>query len=194
MGNQPPAGWAGGRLAWNAVLSRSPTHYVALTEVVAYPSGVEMTLVIRSKPEVVEPGPERIDEEVGSVGSRRIRRVTSSAAHVLDPTRSKSSEKERFGIGFSDGRKALPLELLPPAQRQSYILNPGDQPRLHRSGFRHIGGRDFYAWWWLQPLPPPGPLTFAFVWPEQGVEETLTVLDGNELVEAAQTAEKLWEV
>jgi hypothetical protein len=44
----------------------------------------------------------------------------------------------------------------------------------------------------LWPLPPEGPLTFAFAWPEEGVEETTAVADATPIVAAAARATELW--
>lgn len=187
-GNLPPPGWAGGRVSWNVVLSRGPDHYAAVTEVVAYPAGCELTLVLRNRPKVIESPPEAEPGEVAT-GWRHIAQTTST---TFDPKPINSEGNPRFGVGFADGRRAIPYDLLPQVQR--YILNPGEQPILQRCGFRHIGGNDVYTWWWLDTLPPAGPLTLAFAWQAQGVVEALTVLDGADIVDAARAAEKLWDV
>jgi hypothetical protein len=45
---------------------------------------------------------------------------------------------------------------------------------------------------WLWPLPPPGRMTFAFAWAEQGVRETTVDVDAAPLAEAAARTRTLW--
>jgi hypothetical protein len=47
---------------------------------------------------------------------------------------------------------------------------------------------------WLWPLPPPGPLAFVFAWPDKDIPESRVVLDGGDLVAAANDAVKLWDI
>ncbi|MGE0794264.1 MAG: hypothetical protein AB7H43_05505 [Acidimicrobiia bacterium] len=46
---------------------------------------------------------------------------------------------------------------------------------------------------WLWPLPPAGPVTFAFAWPARGIEEATVVVDAQVFRTAALRAEQLWE-
>lgn len=169
---QPPVEWVGGWVPWHFVLSRGPTHHVTLTEVSAYPQGVELRLILRAKP---------VADEVAPGGK----------AGRDDPMRAlMSSLQSRFGIGFPDGRRALPQQFL----SQANIINPEGHPVLSAGsgGGGHHGVTS--QRWWLWPLPPSGPLAFVFAWPDQGAGETSVVVDGTELVDAAQRAEKLWEL
>lgn len=45
---------------------------------------------------------------------------------------------------------------------------------------------------WLWPIPAEGPLTFAFRWPAQGVEETTVAVDTAPLREASARAAAWW--
>jgi hypothetical protein len=45
---------------------------------------------------------------------------------------------------------------------------------------------------WLWPLPPDGPLTFAFAWPDEGVAEATVLVDSAPIREAAARAVELW--
>jgi hypothetical protein len=63
---------------------------------------------------------------------------------------------------------------------------PGQPLLQHRGG----GGSetDWDAECWLWPLPPPGPLTFACVWPAGGVPESRVTLDAGLVHRAAADA------
>lgn len=45
---------------------------------------------------------------------------------------------------------------------------------------------------WVQPLPPPGPVTFAVEWRTRGIEETLHEIEGEQFHEAAQRARRVF--
>lgn len=90
----------------------------------------------------------------------------------------------RFGVGFADGRKAVvgrPVD------------GPGSRPDIMLSN--NGGGGSDRRWtgrMWLWPLPPPGPLTFAFAWPDQGIDEATVDIDAPLLRAAAGRARELW--
>jgi hypothetical protein len=114
----------------------------------------------------------------------RRHRPTSSAAHHPWFMRPGDADGPRFGIGFADGRKAtVDRPLGGPESRPDIVLsNQG-------------GGGSDRRWtgrMWLWPLPPPGPLTFAFAWAEQGVDETTVDIDAAPLLAAAARARELW--
>jgi hypothetical protein len=94
----------------------------------------------------------------------------------------------RIGIGFSDGCKADTA-----AARGRGLNDDPVEPVLE---FGSLGGAGLghRVSLWLWPLPPPGPLTIAAVWPDAGVSERIITLDAEELIEAADRAEKLWGV
>lgn len=93
----------------------------------------------------------------------------------------------RFGVAFADGRRAIAWGPWagPGADRAA--------PAIHLtprggSGSSHRWSQTF----WLWPLPPEGPLTFAFAWPEQGLEESVAEVDGAPLRAASRRAIELW--
>jgi hypothetical protein len=89
----------------------------------------------------------------------------------------------RFGIGFADGRRAV-------ADRMgSHEGRPDIALTSHGSS---ASDRRWTGRMWLWPVPPPGPLTFAFAWAEQGVQETTVEVDAATLAEAAGRARELW--
>ncbi|GAB3434513.1 hypothetical protein [Flindersiella endophytica] len=75
----------------------------------------------------------------------------------------------RFGFVFSDGRS--------PAVRS----REGGDPGLPRG--RYSRGQTELR---LAPLPPPGEVRFWLAWPDLGVAETTTILDGTGILQAAQ--------
>jgi hypothetical protein len=89
----------------------------------------------------------------------------------------------RFGIGFADGRKATADRPGGHEGRPDIVLSA----RGSSASDRRWTGR-----MWLWPLPPPGRLTFAFAWAEQGVQETTVDIDAAPLTEAAARARALW--
>jgi hypothetical protein len=86
------------------------------------------------------------------------------------------------GLAYADGRRAT----LPPRKEA-----PGEGITLLPLGG---SGSDtsFRQTIWVEPLPPEGPVTFAAAWPEQGVAEGTVMLDGSEILAAAQGAVRLW--
>ncbi len=59
---------------------------------------------------------------------------------------------------------------------------------MHGSGTRARFDQRF----WVEPLPPPGPLGVVVEWERRGLRETRVDLDGSEIVDAAARAERLW--
>jgi len=59
---------------------------------------------------------------------------------------------------------------------------------LHGSGTQ---GR-FDQRFWVEPLPPPGPLGVVVEWERRDVPETRVDLDGSAIVDAAARALMLW--
>jgi hypothetical protein len=45
---------------------------------------------------------------------------------------------------------------------------------------------------WLWPLPPAGELKMVALWPDAGITETMTVIDGSSILRVAAEAEALW--
>jgi hypothetical protein len=94
----------------------------------------------------------------------------------------------RFGVGYPDGSKWQGMGPYCPVSREA----PPPSPMMWSTG----GGGDarhFTHHYWLWPLPPPGPVTFALAWPEANVEEATIQIEGAVLRAAAQEAQKLWE-
>lgn len=103
-----------------------------------------------------------------------------SSGGFLDP----SETDWRLGVAFADGRKWQGVEPRP------WKETPAG-PILVPSG----GGGSSNRWdqnLWLWPLPPDGPVTFALIWPEAGIDETTVQVEGALFRGAAGQAEQLW--
>jgi len=149
-------------VAVDAPLVRTDEFAVWITDVLAYPTGVALGLVLMRRHVPATGGP--------------------PSAMLFRPG---SPAGPRFGVAFADGRK---IEL-----DDIHRARAGESREIalaHGSG----GGteRQWHGRFWLWPLPPEGPLTFAFTWPEQGIAESLLELDGAPIREAAARAVELW--
>jgi hypothetical protein len=91
-----------------------------------------------------------------------------------------------FGVELSDGRR------IESAQRswRPIEIRP-DHPVLRPRG-GGSGGLHHRADLWLWPLPPPGPLTFVFAWPAEGVREVTATVDTAPIIAASARAYVLW--
>lgn len=66
----------------------------------------------------------------------------------------------------------------------------GPAPALGVAPWHGSSSSDEHGRWgefalWLHPLPPPGPLTLTWEWPEHDVARSTVELDGTALVAAA---------
>jgi hypothetical protein len=93
----------------------------------------------------------------------------------------------RFGIEYSDGRRAALDADGPPASRKDKTNTISIWPGGGSSGGGH-SRTDI----WVQPLPPPGPVTFAIEWPAKRIDETLHTIDGQEFRDAAGRATRVF--
>ncbi len=164
----PPPGWVGGWVPWHVEMARDSKVYAVLIEVVAYPTGVEFSIMTRRAPDAAR-------SQDG--------RPMGLAFRMSGP------DAPRLGIGYPDGRKAVLEAMRAPSPS-------GEEPDrpiliLRRGG----GGRDEWRQgFWLWPLPPPGPLLVVTSGGQTDPGEHSVRLDAAELVAAAERAEQLWEI
>jgi len=96
----------------------------------------------------------------------------------------------RFGVEFADGRKVTNLDMYPFVPEDL----SADQPVLvEGGGVGSEGGRLGRGAFWdlelvVQPLPPPGPLTFVCAWPARGIPEVRAEIDAGLILGAAAAA------
>lgn len=94
-------------------------------------------------------------------------------------------EMLRFGVQFSDGRRATNVD------GRGYAGGEPEGPVLWGMGGGGGGGRwrqDFWVW----PLPPPGPLAFVCEWPAAQIPLSRSEVDAELLLNASARARELF--
>jgi hypothetical protein len=94
-----------------------------------------------------------------------------------------STGRLRVGLEFSDGRRTTDIR-----ERTPTIA----RPRLASYSGGSRGGRTHGSAYWMQALPPPGPLTFACEWPDEALPLHRHTIDSDPLLRAAAAVEKTW--
>lgn len=131
----------------------------AVIDVIAYSTGFEVIAVTRLRP-----------------AERRPARPTHDWHGI------------RFGVQFSDGRKASAgaghaLLAAAGGTPAGPVIMPGG------GGGGAEGWRQFY---WVWPLPPPGRLVFAAMWKAAGMPETRLEVDAQPVIDAAKRSQRIW--
>lgn len=160
----------GGSVPGDIVVARTSDVAIIVRHLIAYPDGLEFTLDVHR----------RVHEWDDPIDSHTSFHMHRRGLELRD-------EILRFGVEFSDGRKATTLDGWSGAEREE-----PSSPRLVPRG----GGGGGTRWsqeYWLWTLPPPGPLAFVCEWPAQGVELTRSEMDAGSVIEAAGRAQVLWE-
>lgn len=137
---------------------------IAAERIVAYPTGFELGITVRTKQ-----GP-----AYGSFDDQRRRAWSGSAAFP--------GESVRVSVVFADGRRGM-LDNFSSRQTGDVRLAPieghGTQTRFDQR-------------FWVEPLPPPGPLGVVVEWERRGLAETRADVDAGAILEAAAKTETLW--
>jgi hypothetical protein len=180
---EAPEDFVAGVVALELVLGRSDEAAVYVTRIAAYPTGFEF------------------DAEVVTRKAARIR-YPSPFELMHDPERPAGEippEVVRLGVEFADGRRATSFgEALGGSTMTTLVAAEGDEsPDPARDIFMTPGrgggsARHSTTSYWVWPLPPPGPLTFACEWPAFGIEETTVEIDTERLLEASRRARSVW--
>jgi hypothetical protein len=166
----------GRAVALNLVLGRSDMAAVWISAATVYTDGFEFDLQIRHQLD------EGLLDDPFSMYAHHLPRRGRSQEEGLDPG------LLRFGIQFSDGRKATNL----PSWMQ--FLGDSDAPEgpiLSPEGGGGGGGR-WRQGFWVWPLPPEGTLAVVCEWPLAEISETRSEIDSALLREAAAEAVALW--
>jgi hypothetical protein len=172
---QSPRNELGVSTGLRLVLARTDDVAVAVVDAVAFTTGVALRLVSARR----QPGHDDPFE------------LQHHFMHRVRPGTDLPPELLRFGVEFSDGRKATSLGSGPWA---SFSLGGDEEPEgpllLPEGG----GGSDdrWEQEFWLWPLPAPGPLAFVVEWPAEGIELTRQEVDSAPILEAAGRSEALW--
>ncbi|HEX3787922.1 MAG TPA: hypothetical protein VHW44_08675 [Pseudonocardiaceae bacterium] len=160
---EPPEGWVLPTvLPWVRVLGQSDHARIALVGLRCWPEGVSLDLHVL----------------------RRFAPPTSRAGLGFPPDQ--DDWPFRFGLRFSDGRRAIAPGRAPArgaADQDAVSLRP--RGATGSPFHRHY---DFHLW----PLPPKGRLILVVEWPAEKIRETYTELDAGEIRSAAARAVVVW--
>ena len=151
-------------LAVEKVLAASDDLVFYVAGMRVYSTGLEFDLEARLRPGA------RIGDEEG---------VYALLTDVHGP-RGTRGERLLLGVEFADGRRGSNVE---------GVTDTGVSLRPSGSSG---GGRSAQATYFLSPLPPPGPIRIVCALPGAGIEETVSVLDAEEILEAAGRVRALW--
>lgn len=151
------------------MLIRTEQAAVAIGSIRAYPNGFEFTAHVRV----------RETDETESFWHGPFDR---HGRHGSPPP----DDVLRLGVLYANGRRDATTSSWPPER-------DADPDRLMlRQGSGGGDGRRWDSEFWVHPLPPEGPVTFAASWPGYGVAEARAELDGTLIREAAGHAVILW--
>lgn len=170
----PPTDVFPGAIPLELVIGRSHKAAVMVTGLRAFPTGVAMTLLVRTRERL--PRGLNLNEEVFDGPFR----------HEQD----QAWQRDRFkwGFEFSDGRRVTSVDPWPRSFEPTHIP---DRPVLMGRG----GGGDDRAVerdYWLWPLPPPGTLKVVCQWPQLGIDPTTSTIDAHEIEAAASRSQAVW--
>jgi hypothetical protein len=97
-----------------------------------------------------------------------------------------SDKALRFGIEYSDGRRASNIDGFPDAEEPSEISLMG--------GSGGGGGYSYRSHYWAWPLPPPGPIKLAVEWPIIELPVTQVEIDSAPILDTAARSERPWNL
>jgi hypothetical protein len=161
----PPQDEVGVLALASFVLARTDEVAVAVRSVTAHSDGLRLTVVVLFADEQRAEDLEWAMQDYG-----------------------RSPGRFRLGCAFADGRRATtgrgdsPEVALPGDASPSLLLLSSSATTLAWTG-------DY----WLNPLPPPGPLVVGCRWPDRGIPETLAQVEAAPLLEAAAASRPVWE-
>jgi hypothetical protein len=153
------------------LLAHTETVAVAVTGLVAFPTGFDFTLIVVRRRAAGDPAT-----------------FWRSFQHAF-PGGPVPDDFLRLGVQFSDGSSATNLD---PLSRR--LPASGDTPAgpllMPGGGGGGVSRHEMRFWVW--PLPPPGALGFVCEWPSHGIGETRVEVDAQLLLDAAVQAVPLW--
>jgi hypothetical protein len=164
---RPPEAMVPGIVPVELLVARTDTHAVLVTDLRAYPTGLEFALTGRSRPDL--PDPRRHDPD--------------RPHHLRFAYRNAWLE-----LHFADGRTPTTDSRRWP---RSFETEQPDPPFLYYHG---VGGSE-HGWrsrHWLLGLPPPGPLVFVCRWPAGQLPTSGVEIDASLVLEAADRAVPVW--
>ncbi|MCA1982285.1 hypothetical protein [Nocardioides nematodiphilus] len=151
-------------LAVEKVLGASDDLVIFLAGMRVYSNGLEFELEARLRPGA------RLGDRAG---------IWEVLTEYHSPGRP-AGQRALLGVQFADGRRGSNVE---------GVADGGVSLGSSRSGG---GPRAAQATYFLSPLPPPGELRIICALPGAGIDETVTVVDAEEILAAAARVRELW--
>jgi hypothetical protein len=161
-----PPRMIGGYVAGPELIARTGGTVVALRQMLAYPTGVEVEV------EAYARGP-----------------YPPGAAPADGTSESFGRESLRFRLRFADGRELIQDDDsgLRGGQGPMLTVSGGEHSSGGPDNSEHARVR-----LWIWPLPPGGTVTLACSWPSRGLADATIALDGDAMRSAAERAEWYW--
>jgi len=169
------------------LLARTDTVAVAIVGATAFSTGIQLRFATRRRPDL------RADDEDGFdvFGDDPFEGHPFGRFHQRRRGRKEiPDELLRFGVQFSDGRKATTLGASASVDAEDDEKGPAGPVLMQGGGGGGPSGWEFDFWLW--PVPPPGQLTFAVEWPAHGIGVTQHDVEATPLIEASTKSEPLW--
>jgi hypothetical protein len=179
--NEATGGWVGVPVPTRLVIGRSSRAAVVLTRVVAYPQGFEFDVLLRLREGRIRPLLTSPPYPTGDIRPppnpflawRWQRMGDASAGAVRFELRAAdTSWSVSNGQGPDDRADATAPLLLP--LTNSFTEERGDSR------------------WWVEPLPPPRPLSLSCEWLGQEVPPAQSTISGQLIRDAAEHSEQIW--
>jgi hypothetical protein len=162
---RPPETMVPGIVPVELLLARTDTHAVLVTDLRAYPTGLEFALTARPHPDQLQ-----------------------QPHHDPDLPYRLMYRDLWLELRFADGQT---VSTDPRSWPRTFETEQPDPPFLyyHGAGGSERGWRSPH---WLWGLPPPGPLTFICRWPAGQNPSSRVEIDARLVLEAADRAVPVW--
>lgn len=190
---QAPDDVIGGEIADHFVLTKNDWFAVVVSRIVAYPVGFSMNTIVLARPgtHLPDSGSRLSRSEKTDTG---LRIGSFGAGHPLD-----EEGGLELTLHFADGSSATaegghrrldrfgsyPREALAAMERPPH-------PLIDRTGGSYTSTRH-ERWYWVAPLPPPGPLKLVIHWPAAMRRDTELTIDAGVILDAARRADRIWD-
>jgi hypothetical protein len=162
---RPPEATVPGIVPVELLLARTDTDAVLVTNLRAYPTGLDFVLTVRPHPDQLQ--------------QRR---------HDPDRPHRFAYRDLRLELRFADGQRPSND---PRSWPHTFETEQPDPPFLYYHG--GCGSeRDWRSRHWLWGLPPPGPLAFVCFWPAGHIPASGVRIDAGLVLEAADRAASVW--